>query len=148
MSTDTEEKTSRSTGSKVPNLIRAKGHEPSNFHTWKIQLQAVFMEQELWDVVYGKEKANIPTLVKTKIIKADVDGVVRDVKQIGNEAEYEQALLDNAGWIKKDRKAWRILTECLDADSITLVEHSATTAEHVAMFVYSFMAKGLKPCRY
>ncbi|KZS86294.1 hypothetical protein SISNIDRAFT_492098 [Sistotremastrum niveocremeum HHB9708] len=30
--------------------------------------------------------------------------------------------------LKKDRKAWRILTGCLDADSITLVEHSGTTA--------------------
>ncbi|KZS86293.1 hypothetical protein SISNIDRAFT_471910 [Sistotremastrum niveocremeum HHB9708] len=102
MSTDTEEKTTQSTGSKVPNLIRAKGNEPSNFHTWKIQLQAVFMEQELWDVVYGKEKGTIPTLVKTKTIKADVDGVVRDVKQIGNEVEYERALVENAGWLKKD----------------------------------------------
>ncbi|KZT31525.1 hypothetical protein SISSUDRAFT_1067685 [Sistotremastrum suecicum HHB10207 ss-3] len=98
MSTDTKEKTTESTGSQVPNLIRAKGHETSNFHTWKIQLQAVFKEQELWDVVYGKEKANMPTLYKTKTIKADVDGVVRDVKQIGNEFEEEKALVDNAGW--------------------------------------------------
>ncbi|KZT31841.1 hypothetical protein SISSUDRAFT_1067421, partial [Sistotremastrum suecicum HHB10207 ss-3] len=108
--------------------LSAKGNEPSNFHTWKLQLKAVYQEKQLWDVVTGKEKSNIPVLVKSKTIPVQFDGVMREAKTIGNEAEYAQAVANNAAWVQKDRTAWRILLSCLDADSITSVDDCPTTA--------------------